>query len=177
MEQTDPPAKVASNDQLGPVAEAHKLTDRQIADVAFAVLRAHNDDRLWRALTYDSGPYDLTKPNTALCHLARVFFGAGVGAGEEGERERCGRVYGTREVAMTAELLAARELADSEGSRAVEYLRRARKAEALLRDLAQVCTEVNDHTHESWRRAVLLIGNNATLALRPNLNSADTPAA
>ena len=42
-----------------PGAEAHKLTDRQIADLAFAVLREHNDNRLWRALTYDSGPYDI----------------------------------------------------------------------------------------------------------------------
>ena len=63
-----------------PGAEAHKLTDSQIADVAFAVLRAHNDDRLWRALTYNSGPYEVTMPTVALCHLARVFFGAGVSA-------------------------------------------------------------------------------------------------
>ena len=57
-----------------PGPEAHKLTDRQIADMAFAVLREHNDNRLWRALTYDSGPYDVTTPTLALCHLARVFF-------------------------------------------------------------------------------------------------------
>jgi hypothetical protein len=64
-----------------PGPEAHKLTDRQIADMAFAVLREHNDNRLWRALTYDSGPYDVTTPTLALCHLARVFFGAGVAVG------------------------------------------------------------------------------------------------
>ena len=64
-----------------PGAEAHKLTDSQIADLAFAVLREHNDNRLWRALTYDSGPYDVTTPSLALCHLARVFFGAGVAVG------------------------------------------------------------------------------------------------
>ena len=63
-----------------PGAAAHKLTDRQIEDMAFAVLRAHNDDRLWSALTYSSGPYDVTTPTLALCHLARVFFDAGVSA-------------------------------------------------------------------------------------------------
>lgn len=62
------------------VAKAHKLTDRQIADMAFAVLREHNDNRLWRALTYDSGPYDVTTPTLALRDLARVFFAAGVAA-------------------------------------------------------------------------------------------------
>ncbi len=61
------------------------------------------------------------------------------------------------------------DLADSEGTRAVNYLRRARKAEGLLRELAQVCIEVNDLTPESWRRAVLHIGNEATIFLRPNL--------
>ena len=61
-------------------SEMHKLTDRQIADMAFAVLREHNDNRLWRALTYDSGPYDVTTPTLALCHLARVFFAAGAAA-------------------------------------------------------------------------------------------------
>ena len=66
-----------SNDQLGAASEAHKLTDRQIEDLAFAVLRAHNDDRLWRALTYDSGPYDLTTPNLALQELRQVFYAAG----------------------------------------------------------------------------------------------------
>ncbi len=65
-----------------PVSEACKLTDKLIADMAFAVLRAHNDDRLWRALTYDRGPYDVTTPSLALEHLARVFFGAGVAAAE-----------------------------------------------------------------------------------------------
>lgn len=65
-----------------PGAEAHKLTDSHIADLAFAVLREHNDNRLWRALTYDSGPYDVTTPSLALCHLALVFFGAGVAVGE-----------------------------------------------------------------------------------------------
>ena len=69
-----------ANAPLGAGPEAHKLTDRQIADLAFAVLREHNDNRLWRALTYDSGPYDVTTPTLALCHLARVFFAAGVAA-------------------------------------------------------------------------------------------------
>lgn len=36
---------------------------------------------------------------------------------------------------LTAELAAARELADSEGTRAVDYMRRARKAEKLLREV------------------------------------------
>ena len=60
-----------------PGPDAHKLTDRQIADMAFAVLREHNDNRLWRALTYDSGPYDLTTPNLALQELGAAFYAAG----------------------------------------------------------------------------------------------------
>lgn len=75
MEQTDPPAKVASNAQLGP--NVPNLTSEQLCNIGFAVLRAHNDDRLWRALTYDSGPYDLTTPNLALQELGAAFYAAG----------------------------------------------------------------------------------------------------
>lgn len=70
---------------------------------------------------------------------------------------------------QAAEIARLRDSADSEGTRAVEYLRRARKAEDLLRELSQVCTEVNDHTPESWHRAVLRIGNAAAILLRPNV--------
>lgn len=104
MEQTDPPAKVASNDQLGLGAEAHKLTDKQIAEIGFAVLRAHNDDRLWRALTYDSGQYDVTTPSLALCHLARVFFAAGVIAALGG----CSGMTQPEDIAVAAELCSKR---------------------------------------------------------------------
>jgi len=54
-----------------------KLTSEQLCNIGFAVLRAHNDDRLWRALTYDSGPYDLTTPNLALQELGAAFYAAG----------------------------------------------------------------------------------------------------
>ena len=55
-----------------------ELTTKRIEEIAFAVLRAHNDDRLWRALTYDSGPYDVTKATLALQDLASAFFRAGI---------------------------------------------------------------------------------------------------
>jgi len=56
---------------------APTLTNEQVCNIGFAVLRAHNDDRLWRALTYDSGPYDLTTPNLALQELGAAFYAAG----------------------------------------------------------------------------------------------------
>ena len=56
---------------------APQLTTKQLCSIGFAVLRAHNDDRLWRALTHDSGPYDLTTPNLALRDLGRAFYAAG----------------------------------------------------------------------------------------------------
>lgn len=54
-----------------------KLTDKQVCDIGFAVLRAHNDDRLWRALTYNSGPYDVTMPALPLLDLGQAFYDAG----------------------------------------------------------------------------------------------------
>ena len=69
------PLGLALTDQLGP--NAPKLTIEQVCKLGFAVLRAHNDDRLWRALTYDSGPYDLTTPNLALQELGAAFYAAG----------------------------------------------------------------------------------------------------
>ena len=56
---------------------APTLTNEQVCNIGFAVLRAHNDDRLWRAMTYDSGPYDLTTPNLALRELGQAFYAAG----------------------------------------------------------------------------------------------------
>ena len=93
-----------SNDLLGAASEAHKLTDRQIEDLAFAVLREHNDDRLWRALTYDRGPYDVTTPTLALCDLARVFFAAGVAAALAG----CVDMVQPPDIAVAEELCAKR---------------------------------------------------------------------
>lgn len=61
-----------------------------------------------------------------------------------------------------------RELADSEGTRAVEYLRRARKAEAVLHDLADACAEVNDLTPQAYRDKVLTLGARARVLLGPN---------
>lgn len=59
-------------------AVPNELTTKQIEEIAFAVLRSRNDDRLWRALTYDSGPYDVTKATLALQDLAAAFFRAGL---------------------------------------------------------------------------------------------------
>ena len=70
-----PPLGLGSSEVLG--HNAPKLTSEQVCHIGFAVLRAHNDDRLWRALTYDSGPYDLTTPNLALQELGAAFYAAG----------------------------------------------------------------------------------------------------
>ena len=67
-------------------------------------LREHNDNRLWRALTYDSGPYDVTTPTLALCHLARVFFAAGVAAALAG----CVDMVQPPDIAVAEELCAKR---------------------------------------------------------------------
>ena len=64
-------------------AVAPTLTTEQVCNIVFAVLRAHNDDSLWRALTYDSGPYDLPTPNLALQQLGGAFFAAGGDASAE----------------------------------------------------------------------------------------------
>jgi hypothetical protein len=37
------------------------LTDERIEQLVFEVLRKAGDSKLWDALTYDSGPYDITK--------------------------------------------------------------------------------------------------------------------
>ena len=66
---------LGSSAVLGP--NVPKLTREQVCNIGFSVLRAHNDDRLWRALTYDSGPYDLTTPNLALQELGAAFYAAG----------------------------------------------------------------------------------------------------
>ena len=73
--EADGPCGSALSEGLGP--NAPKLTIEQVCNIGFAVLRAHNDDRLWRALTYDSGPYDLTTPNLALQELGAAFYAAG----------------------------------------------------------------------------------------------------
>ena len=61
-------------------------------------------NRLWRALTYDSGPYDVTTPTLALCHLARVFFAAGVAAALAG----CVDMVQPPDIAVAEELCAKR---------------------------------------------------------------------
>ena len=88
-------AEAGSPDQnIGPAPP--KLTSEQVCNIGFAVLRSHNDDRLWRALTYDSGPYDLTTPNIALRDLGQAFYAAGCAAG----------ALATHQSARTAELVA-----------------------------------------------------------------------
>lgn len=81
MSKSDTPLGLRLSEGLGP--NAPKLTSEQVCNIGFAVLRAHNDDRLWRALTYDSGPYDLTTPNLALQQLGAAFYAAGYAAGVE----------------------------------------------------------------------------------------------
>ena len=56
------------------------LPAKKIEDIAFAVLRAFDDDRLWRALTYEHGPYDINTPTLALEHLAQAFYTEGARA-------------------------------------------------------------------------------------------------
>ena len=66
----------------------NELTTKQIEEIAFAVLRSHNDDRLWRALTYESGPYDVTKATLALQDLAAAFFRAGLASAPAAPAQR-----------------------------------------------------------------------------------------
>lgn len=63
------PAELASRVARGerwelasaPAAAPLPLTDERLEAVLFHVLRHENDDKLWKALTYDSGPYEVTK--------------------------------------------------------------------------------------------------------------------
>lgn len=119
---------VASNDQLGPVAEA--LTVARILEIRDALLPSQGEPfdcvafaveivKAERARAADAGP-KMPEPYTRQWINApfteRLLF-----------TEDQMRQYAA---AATAE---ARALADSEGTRAVNYLRRARKAEELLR--------------------------------------------
>jgi hypothetical protein len=56
----------------GQAEDAQRLADEQLADALFAVLRRHNDNRAWRALTYESGPYDVTCASRLLIDLGRA---------------------------------------------------------------------------------------------------------
>jgi len=111
---------------------ASTLTSEQVCNIGFAVLRAHNDDRLWRALTYDSGPYDLTTPNMALQQLGAAFFAAGGDASAQklaqmrAEYEDLQR-HGKNTAHNVARMQAALE---ETASRSADYLRKAIKAEA-----------------------------------------------
>lgn len=91
------PANVGCNDGLGRNVEANSLTDARIGEIAFAVLRVHASDKLWRALTYDSGPYDVTKPNLALRDLASAFYCAGIAAGVAASKPFTNRVMAQRD--------------------------------------------------------------------------------
>ena len=73
----------------------------------------------------------------------------------------------TRETlaALYAEIDRMHELADSEGTRAVENLRRARKAEAILRELADTGAEVCDLTPQAFRNKMLTLSARARVAL------------
>jgi hypothetical protein len=63
---------------VGPPAP--ELTAEQVCNIGFAVLRAYDDDKLWRALTYETGPYDLTMANRPLQQLGAAFYAAGYAA-------------------------------------------------------------------------------------------------
>lgn len=51
---------------------ARRLTKKELEDAAFPVLRAVNSDRLWRELTYSSGPYEVTCAKHVLVDIARA---------------------------------------------------------------------------------------------------------
>lgn len=97
---------------VGPFAT--ELTAEQVCNIGFAVLRRYDDDKLWRALTYETGPYDLTMASRPLQELGAAFYAAGYAA----------------KMTMRVEMSADSEL-----------LRRAMKAEteaALLREATRL---------------------------------------
>lgn len=147
MGQSNKPFGLRLSEGLGP--NAPTLTNEQVCNIGFAVLRAHNDDRLWRALTYDSGPYDLTTPNLALQQLGAAFYAAGAAAKNEAldaladevevsndyrrqlEQVRAEYEDLQRHGNNTAHNLARMQAALAENaSRSADYLRNAIKAEA-----------------------------------------------
>ncbi len=72
---------VAGNPEQGIGPAAPALTSEQVCNIGFAVLRRYDDDKLWRALTYETGPYDLTMANRPLQELGAAFYAAGYAAG------------------------------------------------------------------------------------------------
>jgi hypothetical protein len=52
------------------------LTDEQIAKAAFEVMRSYKSDTVWKAMTYDSGPYDITKLRPVVLEIARAILAA-----------------------------------------------------------------------------------------------------
>ena len=98
-------------------AQKPAVTDKQIADIGFAVLRAHNDDRLWRALAYDSGPYDVTTPSLALLDLGRAFHSAGAASALTSAREA-----GRREALEEAARIVAKSFSKHEAEARIRAL-------------------------------------------------------
>jgi hypothetical protein len=50
----------------------HTLTDKQIQDAVFAVLRRWNDDRAWDRYTRESGPYDVSSLRAEVLEIIRA---------------------------------------------------------------------------------------------------------
>jgi hypothetical protein len=48
------------------------LTDKQIQDAVFAVLRKWNTDRAWDRYTRESGPYDVTSLRPEVLEIIRA---------------------------------------------------------------------------------------------------------
>lgn len=67
------PNEKTESESAGAVLPAdERLTDERIEKAVFAVLRECNSDRLWKALTYDSGPYEITKAGSIVFLIARA---------------------------------------------------------------------------------------------------------
>lgn len=56
--------------------QAKALTDKQIQDAVFALLRKWNDDRAWDRYTRDSGPYEVTSLRPEVLEIIRAVLAA-----------------------------------------------------------------------------------------------------
>lgn len=114
----------------------NELTTKQIEEIAFAVLRSHNDDRLWRALTYDSGPYDVTKATLALQDLASSFFRAGLASAPAAPAQAVPLNFDQLQRVMSQHF-GGRELTDDEADSAEAFARAIERAHGIAPKAAQ----------------------------------------
>lgn len=163
--ESSKPTNVGSNDQLGPVAEA--LTVARILEIRDALLPSQGEP-------FDCVAFAMEVVKAERARIAK----SGLKLPEPYTRQWINAPF-TERLLFTEDQMRqyaadasaeARAIADSEGTRAVQYLRRARKAEAAL-------AAKNDDDQAWDRNAERLtreaLGDDVTRPINPHATSID----